>query len=111
MPTTRSARLWASSIVGRPSGTVYTCPAGLVTILKSVAWSVGPTPNQVYIGIGGPAGIGLNFFHVVIGDTDPTLGLEQCWIVLEPGDEVTVFCDAGTLVTWGSGAQLSQTAS
>ena len=104
--TTRSARLFAGTTTGKPSGVIYTAPSTAVVILKTIHGAMGATPNTLTLYTQDPSAAFAYFYTKKWVTGDPQLFLWSGWIVLEPGDQVVVSYDTGPVYYWGSGALL-----
>jgi hypothetical protein len=93
-------------MVGRPSGLLYTCPAGFHAILKSfyVTNQAAVAGNFTLVLTRGSP---YTSVYLVVKNV-PSLGYEawEGWLVLEPGDNLQLLWDAGVPHVWGSGALL-----
>jgi len=102
----RSAELGSGvAAAGTGEHIAYTCPAGKTAIVKEVR--VSPTSGSsvsrclVFIGSG--------TLHVSLIDRQLaalTAVREECWSVLEPGDQVRVYAEGADFSYWVSGAEL-----
>jgi len=103
---TRSARLAAGRLVGRPAGQIYVCPADRVVIVKAALVSnLVATSQKVQL-------------YVTTSDASVAVGIEikdvppngpaafTTWTVLEPGDGLNLSWESGSIAYWVSGALL-----
>lgn len=102
---TRSKRLWALVTVLRGTQIVYTTPDDRVTILKSVYVALDTVDELMTIQIR-HSGTPLDVLRFTYSSGQSNLASWSGWIVLEPSDQVAVFCNMGTVRSWGSGAEL-----
>lgn len=90
--TVRSEQLALLSVdVHSSYVTIYTCPAGRTTIVKSVYMA--PTPGATVVAAriqAGPESAPF-FAHEPAGAAD--LGRWEGWVVMNPGDELQVYSD------------------
>lgn len=103
---TRSSRLWVTRMVGRPSTTVYTVPAGETVILKSIELAnQGVSPSDVLVLVSDQVDSAAVILH---SGTLASAGAVHWtgWVVLEVGDRVILSSTASAIDSWGSGAVL-----
>lgn len=104
--TTRSIVLAQGQLLGRVSGTIYTCPAASHVILKSYALQTDVSPQpQIVMSLTRP-GKGNGCWIVNATAFSGMVLQAQTWHVLEPGDFVTLYAQTGNISYWLSGAQL-----
>lgn len=84
---------------------LYAAPAGKTAIVKDLRMysEAGCSRAVVFLNRSGPGSVSI---------VDQALGAlavheEQGFLVLEPGDELRVYSEGGTFVTWASGAELA----
>lgn len=100
----RSANLAVGTKSGAGITTVATVPAGETWIIKDIRTYASGGAVRALVGA---ARGGL---LVPISDGSlPNAGSRgvECWVVLEPGDEIQVFSNSTTFDFWVSGAMLS----
>jgi hypothetical protein len=104
--TTRSSRLWAAAETTATTKLVFTCPAGSAAILKSVYGYMSATPGQTIVQVYTAASTAA--VYLILDAAAPAVALLRWdgWMVLEPGDYVSIYSSGGTVQTWGSGALL-----
>lgn len=95
----------ATSNPGATTNVIYTCPAGVTAILKwiQVSTSAGSPGQGIFAVRSG--GITVRLLDRPWGSAE-ILSLAT-WIVLEPGDQLTVFVSSGELKFWFSGTELA----
>ena len=103
--TTRSVTLWAASLVGRPTGTVFICPIGDNTILKSIYFNVSVLPVDLAFYLTRQS-VNVYLLNTTLEAGGPTTGRWDGWLVLQPDDHVSCAYTAGQIASWGSGALL-----
>lgn len=94
-----------SSAAANSEHTVYTVPSGKTAIVKDIRMysEAGCTRAVVFVNRSGPGSVSL--VDQALGAT--SIHSEQGFIVLEPADELRVYSEGGTFVTWVSGAELA----
>jgi hypothetical protein len=105
---TRSKRLAIGTLSSAGSHSVYTCPATAVALVKHVGVEDGSGNVTTVVvsvlepisGATGPvtAAFSMPAFNVAGGDT---------WVVLEPGDQLLIYCSDHPMTYLVAGAELS----
>lgn len=108
---TRSARLAYGTTSEAGDNFVFTGPAGITTIVKSIYLfnTSGETASPLLL-IQDSAGIRIWFYLLPSFLEDTDTRLDPCWIVLNPGDQLDVFSEVTGLMYNVSGAYLPGTA-
>lgn len=106
--TTRSATLWVASTAAGSNLVVYACPAATITLIKSIlVQNPGANSATVYLTLVRPStGVSLWVFQGPLA-----AGAWQkidCWVVLQPGDQVYQYGIGNSITGWASGALLPQ---
>jgi hypothetical protein len=89
---------------------VYTVPPGMTTILKELRCTPSAGETTVIASYATPAGgvgVCMTYDSAVVGGTPVT---HSFWLVLEAGDDITVFSSIMSARWWLSGSQLLNTA-
>lgn len=104
--TTRSTRLFASSVTTTGTQLLYTGPASTVTLFKSgYLYNPGTVAVDYSLFVtaaGGAANVTVQFANLPASAT----GIWTGWIVLEPGDQIWLWFNAPPIDVWLSGAIL-----
>lgn len=102
--TTRSARLARGESTTGALVSVYTCPAGKTTIVKDIRIYAGVANSRAVVLVRG-GGHAPSIVDQAL--TAVSVVSKDCWVILEPGDEIVVYSQSGTFVFWISGAELA----
>ena len=101
----RSKRLFGPVAIGTATSPIYTCPAGETALLKSLwLWPTGPTVSAVSVFINGTAAA--NQIGLIIVPNSAEIRLAGQFLVLHPGDTLTLRTNLGTATVAGFGAEL-----
>jgi hypothetical protein len=103
---TRSSSLWQAHLAGRVSGTVYTCPADRVVLLKSIELVANtPAAAQLVVSVNWAPDVGA---WIVRSDLEAGENIISWsgWVVLESGFMVAIWLSAGEVFSLGSGTLL-----
>jgi hypothetical protein len=84
----------------------FTCPAGMITLVKSYAlWNNGAASTSVLIQLVTADGsLAVPILSQTVAQYTGLTG--QLWTVLNPGDQLSVYSSIAGLVSWISGAVL-----
>lgn len=109
--TVRSTRLGFGQIASGAFHSIYTCPAGWRTIVKSVNVdnSGGAATNVTILAQNASGSTNANL--ALLSLTNNTAYLWSGWVVLNPADQLFLYSSAAALDYWASGTLLQLTGS
>lgn len=100
----RTARLAAGTVAAGANAFIVTCPAGKTIIIKDIRlWNTtGTATNHIVSVNSGPASTWIRYSTVAGNDT-PAM---SPWIVLEPGDTLSMYTQHSAMAYHVSGTEL-----